>query len=144
MVPEKTVKDIALRQNFGELLAKKWLTAIIAMLLEMSGLNTGSVRAEDDSHRAPAYEQINGSYLADPYGATDAANAAAGKDFDQDLWETFNEKMFWFNRNVFDHFLLKPIASMGFRPAKSGSEKRQKRARQSFRRKALHEQPSAA
>ena len=66
MVPEKTVKDIALRQNFGELLAKKWLTAIIAMLLEMSGLNTGSVRAEDDSHRAPAYEQINGSYLADP------------------------------------------------------------------------------
>ena len=66
MVPEKTVKDIALRQNFGELLAKKWLTAVIAILLEMSGLNTGSVRAEDDSHRAPAYEQINESYLADP------------------------------------------------------------------------------
>ena len=49
--------------------------------------------------------------LPTPYGATDAANAAAGEDFDQDPWEAFNEKMFWFNRNVFDHFLLKPIAS---------------------------------
>ena len=37
--------------------------------------------------------------------------AAAGEDFDEDPWEGFNEKMFWFNREVLDRFLLKPVAT---------------------------------
>jgi phospholipid-binding lipoprotein MlaA len=41
--------------------------------------------------------------------ATDAP--AAGEDFEQDPWEPFNEKMFWFNKNVADRFILKPIAT---------------------------------
>jgi phospholipid-binding lipoprotein MlaA len=37
--------------------------------------------------------------------------SAPGDDFDQDPWEGFNEKMFDFNREVLDRFLLKPIAT---------------------------------
>ena len=39
------------------------------------------------------------------------AAATAGDDFDQDPWEGFNEKMFTFNREVLDRFLLKPAAT---------------------------------
>jgi phospholipid-binding lipoprotein MlaA len=53
---------------------------------------------------------------ADASGAMtsgDAAPMAAspGEDFDEDPWESFNEKMFWFNREVVDRFLLKPLAT---------------------------------
>jgi phospholipid-binding lipoprotein MlaA len=37
--------------------------------------------------------------------------AAPGEDFDEDPWEGFNEKMFDFNREVLDRYLLKPIAT---------------------------------
>src|SRR5262245_15534027 len=37
--------------------------------------------------------------------------SAAGSDFEYDPWETFNEKMFWFNREVLDRFVLKPVAT---------------------------------
>lgn len=40
-----------------------------------------------------------------------AAAAAPGEDFDEDPWENFNEKMFSFNRDVLDRFLLKPLAT---------------------------------
>ncbi|HMA82060.1 MAG TPA: VacJ family lipoprotein [Candidatus Binatia bacterium] len=45
--------------------------------------------------------------------ATAGASAAAapGEDFDEDPWEGFNEKMFWFNREVMDRFILKPVAT---------------------------------
>ena len=40
-----------------------------------------------------------------------AAAAAPGEDFDEDPWEGFNEKMFWFNREVLDRYILKPVAT---------------------------------
>jgi len=40
-----------------------------------------------------------------------ADGSAAGEDFDSDPWEGFNEKMFSFNREVVDRFVLKPIAT---------------------------------
>lgn len=40
-----------------------------------------------------------------PFAAT-----APGEDFENDPWEGFNEKMFSFNREVVDRFILKPIA----------------------------------
>jgi phospholipid-binding lipoprotein MlaA len=40
-----------------------------------------------------------------------AAAAEAGEDFENDPWEGFNEKMFWFNREIFDRYLLKPLAT---------------------------------
>lgn len=41
----------------------------------------------------------------------EAGSAAAGEDFDQDPFEGFNEKMFWFNREVLDRYILKPVAT---------------------------------
>ena len=35
----------------------------------------------------------------------------AGEDFENDPWEGFNEKMFWFNREVLDRYVLKPVAT---------------------------------
>jgi len=40
-----------------------------------------------------------------------AAAAESGEDFENDPWESFNEKMFWFNREIFDRYLLKPLAT---------------------------------
>jgi phospholipid-binding lipoprotein MlaA len=40
-----------------------------------------------------------------------AETTAAGEDFEDDPFEGFNEKMFWFNREVLDRFLLKPAAT---------------------------------
>ena len=56
-----------------------------------NGTDIAAVGAGDgnaaDNHDAGAYD-------------TAAAAAAAGEDFDEDPWEGFNEKMFWFNRGV--------------------------------------------
>ena len=41
----------------------------------------------------------------------DEATGAVSEMAEQDPWEPFNDKMFWFNRNVFDRFLLKPVAT---------------------------------
>ncbi|HEX2262004.1 MAG TPA: VacJ family lipoprotein [Candidatus Binatia bacterium] len=45
------------------------------------------------------------------YAMALAESAAAGGDFEWDPWEPFNEKMFWFNREVLDRFVLKPAAT---------------------------------
>lgn len=46
------------------------------------------------------------------YAASEmAAGSAAGEDFEQDPFESFNEKMFWFNREVLDRYILKPVAT---------------------------------
>ena len=49
--------------------------------------------------------------MADSANVKLGAAAAPGEDFDEDPWEGFNEKMFDFNRQVLDRFLLKPIAT---------------------------------
>lgn len=40
-----------------------------------------------------------------------AAASSTGEDFEDDPFEGFNEKMFWFNREVLDRFVLKPAAT---------------------------------
>ncbi len=40
-----------------------------------------------------------------------AEGVAPGEDFDSDPWEPFNDRMFWFNREVLDRYLLKPVAT---------------------------------
>ena len=37
--------------------------------------------------------------------------APAAEDFESDPWEGFNEQMFWFNREVLDRYVLKPVAT---------------------------------
>ena len=38
-------------------------------------------------------------------------SSSAGEDFEDDPWEGFNERMFWFNREILDRYLLKPLAT---------------------------------
>jgi phospholipid-binding lipoprotein MlaA len=42
---------------------------------------------------------------------TMAAATTTGEDFEDDPWEGFNERMFWFNREVLDRYILKPVAT---------------------------------
>jgi phospholipid-binding lipoprotein MlaA len=64
-----------------------------------------------DSTTANAGESMVADY-ASPMGAQENAQSAAeSDDFDSDPWESFNDKMFWFNREVLDRFLLKPLAT---------------------------------
>jgi phospholipid-binding lipoprotein MlaA len=44
-------------------------------------------------------------------GAETEEASLAGEDFEHDPWEGFNEKMFWFNREVLDRFVLRPAAT---------------------------------
>jgi phospholipid-binding lipoprotein MlaA len=45
------------------------------------------------------------------YAMAATESATAADDFEYDPWEPFNEKMFWFNREVLDRFVLKPAAT---------------------------------
>jgi phospholipid-binding lipoprotein MlaA len=58
---------------------------------------------------SPLIEQSQNTQLA--LASALAETAEAGEDFDSDPLEAFNEKMFWFNREVLDRFLLKPAAT---------------------------------
>jgi phospholipid-binding lipoprotein MlaA len=45
------------------------------------------------------------------YAMAAAESAMPGEDFEWDPWEPFNERMFWFNREILDRFVLKPVAT---------------------------------
>jgi len=45
------------------------------------------------------------------YSMEMAEVATPGEDFESDPWESFNEKMFWFNKEVLDRYVLKPAAT---------------------------------
>lgn len=45
------------------------------------------------------------------FASEEQAGSAAGEDFEEDPFESFNEKMFWFNREVLDRYILKPVAT---------------------------------
>jgi len=49
----------------------------------------------------------------DPVSSVGMAESSAspGEDFESDPFESFNEKMFWFNREILDRFILKPAAT---------------------------------
>lgn len=59
--------------------------------------------AQTDAQPLPIAAAVNLSGLA--------ADSSAGEDFEDDPFEGFNEKMFWFNREVLDRYVLKPIAT---------------------------------
>ena len=96
-----------------------------AITIGMVFLLTGAVHAEE-SATAPesavsAEPQQEAIVLAQSAGRAEPAAAigiagmalaeSAGEDFESDPFEGFNEKMFWFNREVLDRYLLKPLAT---------------------------------
>ena len=66
--------------------------------------DTAAIESPTDNVETPALGYTEPAELA-------TAATAPGEDFEDDPWEGFNEKMFSFNREVLDRFLLKPIAT---------------------------------
>jgi phospholipid-binding lipoprotein MlaA len=67
---------------------------------------------KEDSGTNPAASEKQ-STKPDPVSSVGMAESSAspGEDFDSDPLERFNEKMFWFNREILDRFILKPAAT---------------------------------
>ncbi len=94
----------------------------LALAVEVIGLGEISARAESEirePHRAELGAFANSTmpdrltrpFFRAAYALQAGEGAAPGEDFEQDPWEPFNDRMFWFNRNVVDRFLLKPVAT---------------------------------
>lgn len=116
--------------NYGGRLGRLWMAVVFAAGLLAAA---GSGRAEEDVGLAVEQEQplaqsiepVAMAQSQDPRSVQGpvvdrtaaaalnmaALGAAPGEDIDEDPWEPFNEKMFWFNREVLDRFLLKPVAT---------------------------------
>jgi phospholipid-binding lipoprotein MlaA len=92
------------------------------VLMSFAVLVHTPVRADESSSAEPSEEAnqltLTQADTESPAGLAAAVNltglAAAsnpGEDFEDDPFEGFNEKMFWFNREVVDRYVLKPIAT---------------------------------
>ena len=101
---------------------REWFCAVTSALAIslVAILPSSSAFAEepliDNQEDTTAIESLanNGDMPALDYNAPAefaTAATAPGEDFEEDPWEGFNEKMFSFNREVLDRFLLKPIAT---------------------------------
>src|SRR5688572_28520180 len=87
------------------------------------GASSSYALGQEDSHVFPAGDEASTFAAASSSSVEQpqhrqialasglAETAEAGEDFDSDPFEAFNEKMFWFNREVLDRFLLKPAAT---------------------------------
>ena len=103
------------------------LSVLILLLvfgIGSSPLHTSYAYAFDENEAALSTPEEPGATDApvilneQPLGVADVAYATEmaegsmpGDDFELDPWESFNEKMFWFNREVLDRFILKPVAT---------------------------------
>lgn len=103
-----------------------WFSAMkfFAVAFGVAFLFTGAVHAEESAtapeNEVSAEPQQQAIMLAQTAGQAEPATAigvagalaaSAGEDFEDDPFEGFNEKMFWFNREVLDRYLLKPLAT---------------------------------
>lgn len=112
-----------MKRDFGNRIQRfAWAGAVLLSLASLLLVtNTGSAQeklpasdgAGDTAQQlvglSPTESQPGFAVAAATAGAS--AAAAPGEDFDEDPWEGFNEKMFWFNREVMDRFILKPVAT---------------------------------
>jgi phospholipid-binding lipoprotein MlaA len=102
----------------GQRIQRLVIVALAAAVLGSLPAKTGHAEATallDSAKTVPSIIALNQADVqpAMQTSSGDAAPMAAspGDDFDEDPWESFNEKMFWFNREVVDRFVLKPIAT---------------------------------
>ena len=102
---------------------------VLAALVVAVGISgfcaVGWVRAEEENTQVSlsppealqsSSSNPSGNGAADTAGTVaayfldEAQSSGAQEELDQDPWEPFNDVMFSFNRNVFDRFILKPVA----------------------------------
>jgi len=119
--------------GFGGITSALLLSALLAVALGGCGTFSGMLKPDDADGGPTAGAQVVPTALPDPTPAPspaprlevlplqarpddEEASALAQRASDSDIleedydpWETFNEKMFTFNRNL-DRFVLKPVA----------------------------------
>jgi phospholipid-binding lipoprotein MlaA len=93
--------------------ALAWLSTSYSYALEMQEGSLSAVGSEITPALAAASPPDAGQRqeTQTPLATAPAEMTSAGEDFEDDPFEGFNEKMFWFNREVLDRFLLKPAAT---------------------------------
>ena len=95
---------------------------LLAIGLGLPTLSAKVIYAEEELVAAAADRGDSGANPAvpekqptqgDPVSSVGTAESSAspGEDFESDPFESFNEKMFWFNREILDRFILKPAAT---------------------------------
>jgi phospholipid-binding lipoprotein MlaA len=104
-------------------ISRLWWLGLLAIALGWPLMHAGAIYAADEIQigetNADQTSTGTASSLLDTqtglaslaYASEMAEGSAAGEDFENDPWEGFNEKMFTFNREVLDRYLLKPIAT---------------------------------
>lgn len=86
--------------------------AVVGLLLATGGaLQAQEISALIETSSSEPMVALASESSVEMAAQANATAAAPADDFDQDPWEGFNEKMFNFNREVLDRFLLKPIAT---------------------------------
>lgn len=97
-----------------------WRLAVLAGALLFLVAGIASSQAAENLDAATGASAVSSTSLtpdqdAGPattfFASEMAAGSAAGEDFEDDPFEGFNEKMFWFNREVLDRYILKPVAT---------------------------------
>jgi len=74
-----------------------------------AALSTSEEANTTDNSTTPGEQTAIPAELS--YSTEMAEVATPGEDFESDPWESFNEKMFWFNKEVLDRYILKPAAT---------------------------------
>ena len=84
-----------------------WVAVVIVTIASITFLGC-SVKKEGPSERERQLSDVGRSTAAEAEFRTPDATDR----MDYDPWERFNEKTFWFNYDVLDHYALKPVATV--------------------------------
>jgi phospholipid-binding lipoprotein MlaA len=116
-------KEIAMKFGYRHWIYRFSMAGALALGLTLSLLMVTSSNAEEaptvSEAVEPAEETAALDYadnqetaaIAQADIGTMAAATTRGEDFEEDPWEGFNEKMFNFNREILDRYILKPVAT---------------------------------
>jgi phospholipid-binding lipoprotein MlaA len=109
-------KETEMKRAFGRTL-QYWALSSATLALALLALAESLPAQESDlqaSRDAPSWVAMDAgsaAVAAAQIPPPAAAATSAGEDFEEDPWEPFNEKMFNFNREVLDRYILKPVAT---------------------------------
>jgi phospholipid-binding lipoprotein MlaA len=87
------------------------LLLLALMLLAAAGAAAAEDEPTVDNGSVPESSLISGNGGETSFASADMSGSSAGEDFESDPFESFNEKMFWFNKEVVDRYILKPVAT---------------------------------
>ncbi|HEY7315959.1 MAG TPA: MlaA family lipoprotein, partial [Candidatus Binatia bacterium] len=91
-----------------------WVTLLPVLVLSfgLPILTVNFAHAQDEAENGTLIAQTAGEKQPAKTDTAMSESSTGGSDFvEYDPLEPFNEKMFWFNREVLDRFVLKPVAT---------------------------------